>query len=348
MVRNAAGVERVSAAPIARPYVNAAFSCDAGYSARRRTPACRAAGPHPVAGVYAASLSPNPWLSTIRQMRTIIRASTPTPSWTTTRLYSYSLTLRKPTTAEAWPITSWGRISGLWWTSTRPSNCGRPNWPSYTTTAGFHTLPWAHLIRPLPISTKPLALQPGFAAAYYNRASAYNGKGELSKVLADLTHAIRLQPDYAEAYFNRGNTYFRMRDYDKAIADLDNAVRLQPDFAAAYSERGMAYLSKGEADKAIENFDFALQLQPNFTKAYNNRGAAHCDLGEYDAAIADFDRAVRLQPDLIMAYVNRAMSYVGRSDRDSAIADIKKSVELGDDPDLQKWAQRTLAELGAQ
>ena len=57
------------------------------------------------------------------------------------------------------------------------------------------------------------------AIAYYNRANAYYGAGDLDRAIEDYGAAIRLNPSYASAFSNRGNAYSLKGDFDKAIAD---------------------------------------------------------------------------------------------------------------------------------
>src|SRR5580700_5044343 len=54
-----------------------------------------------------------------------------------------------------------------------------------------------------------------------NRGMALRSQGELSNARADFDQAIALYPGYARAYANRASLFLAQRDFDGAIADLD-------------------------------------------------------------------------------------------------------------------------------
>jgi tetratricopeptide (TPR) repeat protein len=64
------------------------------------------------------------------------------------------------------------------------------------------------------------------AVAYYNRASAYQTKGDLDRAIADYDQAITLKPDYAAAYENRARVFASKGDYTRAVADVTKAGEL--------------------------------------------------------------------------------------------------------------------------
>ena len=64
------------------------------------------------------------------------------------------------------------------------------------------------------------------AVAYYNRASAYQTKGDVDRAIADYDTAITLKPDYAAAYENRARVFASKGDYTRAVADVTKAGEL--------------------------------------------------------------------------------------------------------------------------
>ena len=64
------------------------------------------------------------------------------------------------------------------------------------------------------------------AVAYYNRASAYQTKGDVDRAVADYDQAITLKPDYAAAYENRARVFASKGDYTRAVADVTKAGEL--------------------------------------------------------------------------------------------------------------------------
>jgi tetratricopeptide (TPR) repeat protein len=67
---------------------------------------------------------------------------------------------------------------------------------------------------------------------YYNRAIAYEMRGDIDIAIMDYTKAIELAPDYAAAYDNRGRIYARKGDYTRAMADVLMASQLAGQFGA--------------------------------------------------------------------------------------------------------------------
>jgi tetratricopeptide (TPR) repeat protein len=101
---------------------------------------------------------------------------------------------------------------------------------------------------------------PRFAAAHYNRAVAYRGKGQIERAIADYTQAIEINPRYANAYFSRGGTFETKGDHDRAIADFTKAIEINPQNADAYANRGLAYQAKDQIDRAIADYSKALEI----------------------------------------------------------------------------------------
>ena len=64
------------------------------------------------------------------------------------------------------------------------------------------------------------------AVAYYNRASAYQTKGDVDRAIADYNQAVTLKPDYAAAYENRARVFASKGDYTRAVADVTKAGEL--------------------------------------------------------------------------------------------------------------------------
>src|SRR3954463_13660719 len=64
------------------------------------------------------------------------------------------------------------------------------------------------------------------AVAYFDRAVAYDHKGDRAHALSDYGDAIRRDPSLASAYYNRGRARVEFGDLDGAVADYSDAIRL--------------------------------------------------------------------------------------------------------------------------
>jgi tetratricopeptide (TPR) repeat protein len=76
----------------------------------------------------------------------------------------------------------------------------------------------------------------------------------------DYDAAIRLEPKNAAAYNNRATAYDEIKKHDKAISDYNKAIKLDPNFASVYHNRGITYRKQGKDAWAQADFDKAKQL----------------------------------------------------------------------------------------
>lgn len=66
-------------------------------------------------------------------------------------------------------------------------------------------------------------------------------RGDCEKAIDDYSHALAIDPGFAAAYNNRAYTAMRRQDYAAALVDLDRAIDLRPDYVAALMNRGDIY-----------------------------------------------------------------------------------------------------------
>ncbi len=69
-----------------------------------------------------------------------------------------------------------------------------------------------------------VALSPGTAECYYNRALAFEALDQPARARADYTRALDLRPDFADAALNRGRLEYRRGRHAEAIRDLESAL----------------------------------------------------------------------------------------------------------------------------
>jgi tetratricopeptide (TPR) repeat protein len=102
----------------------------------------------------------------------------------------------------------------------------------------------------------------------------------------------------AAAFYNRANAYNRKGEYDWAIADYDQAIKLEANFVLAFYNRGNAYGNKGQLDRAIQDFNQAIKLDPKNAYALRSRSIAKAQKGDKAGAAADLAQAQRLDPNI--------------------------------------------------
>jgi uncharacterized protein (TIGR02145 family) len=87
-------------------------------------------------------------------------------------------------------------------------------------------------------------------APYLMRGRLYAHKGDFDKAIADANKVIRLDPENWDAYHCRGSAYLGKKDYDKAIADFEKAIA---DFEESLRRSSMSgKMSFEEAKKDLE------------------------------------------------------------------------------------------------
>jgi tetratricopeptide (TPR) repeat protein len=126
--------------------------------------------------------------------------------------------------------------------------------------------------------------------------------------------------------FNRAAAYERKGEFEKALADYNKVLQLEPQYLLAHYGRGVSYLRKGELVAAKSAFDNALALNPEFIEALYSRGIVHFDLGMLDKATVDFDATIALNAAHAAAFSRRGMVYEKRGDFPKAIADYRKAL----------------------
>ena len=103
---------------------------------------------------------------------------------------------------------------------------------------------------------------PGSAAAGlpFDEGVQLVESGEFDKAIDAFTGAIRLNPQYAAAFYNRGTAYLNLCQPQRAIEDLDEAIRLNPREAVVYANRAVVYTLLGDNPRAQQDVDQAVAL----------------------------------------------------------------------------------------
>src|SRR5690606_36199556 len=85
-------------------------------------------------------------------------------------------------------------------------------------------------------------------------------KGVFKEAIKDFDETIMLNPQYAYAFNNRASAKYKLKDYEGAVADCDKAISLDKNYAAAYLNRGIAYEMLRKEDIACEDRNKAAEL----------------------------------------------------------------------------------------
>jgi len=124
--------------------------------------------------------------------------------------------------------------------------------------------------------------------------------------IKDHNQALALDPGNAEVYFNRAQAYYdrgaldlvENKDgkswFDAAALDFEQAVTKDPKYSLAFDRLGLTYESNGEGDKAIQAYTHELAFDPfakqRLADAYCNIGFRHQQQKVYTAAAAAYQK----------------------------------------------------------
>lgn len=217
---------------------------------------------------------------------------------------------------------------------------------------------FAHAIADL---DQAIALQPGQAELYYDRARWRLASHAPAGDGGDLEKALTLRPDYVDALVFRAHMRLEAGEVEKADADFATAAKAAPDrpdtelgIAQAYAQARLydraitrldAWLAKypksfsvGEAlnarcwtralwgrelDLALADCNQALKRGSRLAEVLDSRGMVHLRRGEFALAIADYDAALKLQPKLAPSLYARSLAKRKVGDLTGAVADLR-------------------------
>jgi serine/threonine protein kinase/Tfp pilus assembly protein PilF len=143
---------------------------------------------------------------------------------------------------------------------------------------------------------------PTIARAYNERAVEFQQAGDLSTALKSYERAVNLNPSYAVAHYNLASAYEDVEAFDEALAEYQTALRADPKFYFAHNNLARLYLlRRKDHASALNILNAALDLKPKETQVkyslYKNRGWAHLGLGYYDLAVVDLRESLNWRQD---------------------------------------------------
>ncbi len=184
----------------------------------------------------------------------------------------------------------------------------------------------------MPDFDRAIALDPNYADAYYNRATANMLIARPGAALSDAVHAIKLRPGRSEYHQVDANARLALRDYKGAAEEANTTIALNPrgeDVYMAYESRAIASVLTGDTAGAIRDFTIAISFDPTVASLYQNRGNARVIASDAAGALSDYNKAIELNPSLATAYRYRGQLKAGTGDLEGGCADLRKAADLG-------------------
>jgi tetratricopeptide (TPR) repeat protein len=190
-----------------------------------------------------------------------------------------------------------------------------------------------------------IALDPGFARAHAELASAYvtrlayvtpDETRELEeKAFAAAEKALSIAPGVPEAYLARGDllwTHSHRFAHERAVQEFRHALALNPKSDQAHRRLARVFVHVGFFEEARYHADLALTLNPSNAQALNSRAQALLWSGQDQEALAIFlSIPGPVLPELVEANTVFALHRLGR--RDEAWSHLRRALaKYGTDP----------------
>jgi tetratricopeptide (TPR) repeat protein len=112
--------------------------------------------------------------------------------------------------------------------------------------------------------------RPERAGVLVNRGAIYMADRNLDAAIADFDEAIALTPDLGEAWINRGTAYRGRGDFARSVADITRGLELgvaEP--AKAHYNRGLAHEGLNDMKSAYLDYKQAVALAPDWAPPQN-------------------------------------------------------------------------------
>jgi tetratricopeptide (TPR) repeat protein len=88
--------------------------------------------------------------------------------------------------------------------------------------------------------------------------------GDLDAAIGHFTRAIEIDPDFAEAWNQRATALYLKERYDDSIRDAHEAVARNPQHFGAWAGLGHCYAQLGRFRQAMTAYQRALSINPNW------------------------------------------------------------------------------------
>jgi Flp pilus assembly protein TadD len=110
-----------------------------------------------------------------------------------------------------------------------------------------------------------------------------------------LQQELAINPGYAAAYYKLADAYSRVQKYDEAERLLQRSIWLEATSTGPYILMGKVLEKKGEAALAVRTLQRAVAMDPNNPIAHHLLGQSYRDLGKTDDAERELKLAEQLQ-----------------------------------------------------
>jgi tetratricopeptide (TPR) repeat protein len=188
--------------------------------------------------------------------------------------------------------------------------------------------------------SQAVALDPNYALAYAELASAYNiliasttvdPKVTRPKVQSALDKALKLDETIPEAHMVLGT--LKLNDWEWADAEREykRAIELNPSSSRIHGGYAYYLSNMGRHEQGLAEARRARDLDPLSTGAYQRIGAVLLNAHRYDEAIEQFRKTLELDPNYSLTHTYLGYTHAAKGQYDQAVAAYQEAIKLGED-----------------
>lgn len=130
----------------------------------------------------------------------------------------------------------------------------------------------------------------------YNRARAYEEKGDRDKAESEYTIILQSDPEYLPAKLSLAKIAYEKKEYARSVMLSGDALNINDNSAMAHYLQARAKHQMGYTESAMDGYNSAISIDKDFGEAYLYRGALRQALKKKNAC-EDFRTAEILKVD---------------------------------------------------
>src|SRR5882724_12214360 len=165
-----------------------------------------------------------------------------------------------------------------------------------------------------------------------------NGNAKPKEALEYSEELVTKFPGDERAHFLLGTAYFGRQDYDRAIAELQKSISINPTFSGAYNLLGYGYRQVEKYDDAEQAFKKYIELIPNDPNPYDSYAELLMKTGRFDESIAQYRKALSLDPHFGNSHIGIATNLMLQGKHDDAAAEAQKLYDAARDDGDRRFA----------
>ncbi len=190
------------------------------------------------------------------------------------------------------------------------------------------------------------ALEPEYAAAYFNLALLFSRKEDYKGAIKYLQLLIDQEPANLHARFYMAESYSQMGQKELAMQNYEKTLAISPGFADAWFGIGEIYYSEDKISESLFYVRKAIKHNPIEPLFWHRLGMIQQNLKFLDYAIKSFSKVLKLDPYDEYAAIHLAECYFEAKDFNKTTKACKDALATFREPALNFLWGAALLELG--